>query len=70
MEKCVDVFQELVLFTELKIFTGQSKRRPRGKGNVSLGIKTLASPMEAGTVGMGATGQTEAMGRADCGQGN
>lgn len=53
-DKIVSVFEELVLFTGLKIFTAQSKRRPRGEGNVSLGIKTLASPMEARTVGMGA----------------
>lgn len=43
-DKIVSVFEELVLFTGLKIFTAQSKRRPRGEGNVSLGIKTLASP--------------------------
>lgn len=51
-DKIVSVFEELVLFTGLKIFTAQSKRRPRGEGNVSLGIKTLASPMEARTVGV------------------
>lgn len=43
-DKIVSVCQELVLFTGLKIFTAQSTRRPRGEGNVSLGIKTLASP--------------------------
>lgn len=51
-DKIVSVFEELVLCTGLKIFTAQSKRRPRGEGNVSLGIKTLASPMEARTIGM------------------
>lgn len=51
-DKIVSVFEELVLFTGLKIFTAQSKRRPRGEGNVSLGIKTLASPIEARTVGV------------------
>lgn len=54
-DKIVSVFEELVVFTGLKIFTAQSKRRPRGEGNVSLDIKILASPMEARTVGMQAT---------------
>lgn len=53
-DKIVSVFEELVLFTGLKIFTAQSKRRPRGEGNVALGIKTLTSPMEARTAGLGA----------------
>lgn len=51
-DKIVSVFEELVLFTGLKIFTAQRKTRPRGEGNVSLGIKTLSSPMEARTVGI------------------
>lgn len=50
-DKIVSVFEELVLFTGLKIFTAQSKRRPGG-GECFSRYKNLSSPMEARTVGI------------------
>lgn len=44
VDKRVCVWQELAIFTGLKIFTVQSTGRPKGRGNISPGVKAPEAP--------------------------
>lgn len=54
-DKIVSVSEELAVFTGLKIFTAQSKRRPSGKKGIFSRCKNTASPTDVRSVGRLAT---------------